>query len=171
MFGASYLFAGGGQGGGCAFSGSGGAGGTVNAFPGARLQPGLPIAGSVPTNFTGFAWPGSAGASALWQNVNGPMNLVGGVGGPSPFGGAAAGSNIIMSSGCGGNGGEIGTLGNSGAGAGGGSGAYFDVIIAQPLPSYAYSVGAGGAGGSAGTYGGPGTAGAPGIIIVEAFFS
>ena len=171
-FGNDYLFAGGGGGGQSLVGNSqGGAGGTVNAFPGAILRPGQPIAGGVPTNFTGFAWGGSTGASGLWQDYSGSTDLVGGMGGSSPFGGPSSGAYIGLSSGCGGNGAPIGTTGNTGAGAGGGSGAYFDVIITQPLPSYPYSVGVEGAGGSAGTDGGSGANGSPGILIVEAYFS
>lgn len=55
-------------------------------------------------------------------------------------------------------------------GNGGAAGAYLESTISSPAASYAYSVGAKGAGGTAGTNGSAGGNGADGIIIIEAYW-
>lgn len=145
-FGSSFLTAGGGQ-----ASGGAGAGGTCTG-------------GDI--NQTG----GSGG------NSSGLANNPGGFGGISFFGasanflgtGGGVGSNAPVNSGSGGGGAGDGSTPNSGAG--GGAGGYLRKLVASPLASYSYTVGAAGSGGAAGTGGFAGGNGAAGQIIVTAYF-
>lgn len=55
-------------------------------------------------------------------------------------------------------------------GGGGGAGAYIEVWIVNPLPTYLYTIGAVGSAGSAGTSGFAGGAGGTGVVIVDEFY-
>ena len=68
--------------------------------------------------------------------------------------------------GCGG-GSLASTRMKGGSGAGGGG---VDLMVMNPLPSYPYSVGAGGALGAAGTNGAAGVAGSAGVIYVWEYY-
>jgi hypothetical protein len=54
---------------------------------------------------------------------------------------------------------------------GGGAGAYVEAVLYKPLAkSYAFDVGAGGAGGGENTFNYPGGDGGNGFLVIEAFF-
>lgn len=166
-FGTSLLVANGGVGSPATNNGvRGGAGGTASLGSGPI---GLAIGGSC-----GGAGGGNASLS--------PSAAGGGNGGVSPFGGAGGGGYgtstqaylgiaAQANSGSGGGGGSA-PYNTSGAvpGAGGGSGGFVDAIIASPSATYAYAVGAAGAGGTAVSLGVAGGAGGSGLIIVEEFY-
>lgn len=146
-FGTSLLSAGGGTGG-VTNAATGGAGGTSSL-------------GSGPTGLAATGGTGSGG--------NGVANGAGGNGASTPFGGGGAGNaggggaGIAYGAGGGGAGGIL--L----AGTGGGAGGYINATIANPLSSYAVTVGAGGTSGTAGASGTAGGAGAQGVVIVTAY--
>jgi len=122
----------------------------------------------------------STGVNASGQNggaSQGALNHDGGYGGNAPFGlgfggpggpvGANAGS-VAMGFGGGGGGAADAGTGNTGGGGGGGGG--FDVLIANPLTSYAYAVGAAGNHGTAGTAGAAGGDAVAGILIIDEYY-
>jgi hypothetical protein len=131
--------------------------------------------------------PGAGGvASGGDININGcggcggaitiaGQQSVGGLGGPSVFGGAVPGSLSgggnagATNSGAGGSGGGFSGAGQNGAG--GGSGGYSEKLFTAPSATYTYTIGAGGTAGTAGTSGNPGGAGAAGIIIVDEYYN
>jgi hypothetical protein len=156
-FGTTLLVANGGAKG---SQGSGGAGGTA----------------SLGTGPVGIAIAGGAGGGNFFFNVStaqsgshsGAASAFGGAGGGGPTGGA--GTAAATNSGSGGGGGGTGATAGSFGGSGGGAGGFVDAIIAAPLASYSYAVGAKGTGGSAGTNGFAGGNGGDGIIIVEEYY-
>lgn len=141
-------------------NGSGGAGGT----------PTLGAGGA------GISIPGGRGAgSGASQTDN--IYSVGGQGGVTAFGGTAGGGGPGTAGGAGAtNTGAGGSGGNanphvplSTGGDGGGSGAFLDIIIAAPVSTYAYGIGAGGVAGGT-VDGAAGGAGAAGIIEVTEYY-
>ncbi len=150
-----------------ATGGSGGLSGTTVAAGGA---------GSLGTGPIGTAMSGSAGGGCQFEGIS-TVNLAGGPGGSSAFGGNGAsmqggvGSNAYANSGSGGGGGGNGGVLNSSSGGGGGAGGFVDAIITALNATYAYTVGAGGAGGSAGTDGFAGGNGADGYIEVTEYYN
>jgi hypothetical protein len=160
-FGTTLLVANGGGGGNGANSSTPAAGGTA----------------SLGTGPIGVALTGGSSQGHCSYSSSATVGLMGGVGASSPFGGAGAGQDPAGSSG---SGAAIANTGSGGGGAGKGSGStggftgqggaaggYVDAIIADPLTSYSYAVGAAGTAGSAGSSGNGGGAGGSGIIIVE----
>lgn len=137
----------------------GGLGGTptIGAFIGIALQ-----------GQTAMGYRGTGGAGGFIDT--------GSRGGDAPFfGGGAPGSssnvvpNAASAPGGGGAGAGMQGGGNDYSGSGGGSGAYIEATIANPLSSYAYSIGTKGTGGTAGGGVNPGAAGgdaADGMVIV-----
>lgn len=138
-FGTSLLSAGGGSAG---TSSVGGAGGTSSLGTG-------PIGIAVPG---GIGSPTFALVSA--GGGNGASSALGGSGGGAEAS-AASGSAGATNTG-GGGGGGAGTAGVSSGGGGGGSGGWIDCIISNPLSSYSFTVGAGGALNNGGAAGGSG---------------
>lgn len=116
---------------------------------------------------TYFALNGGAGSAGGNSNNSAAIVSQGGSGGSNPFGGGC-GTDGPVNSGAGG-GGAL-SPGNGTGGIGGGAGSYIKALIANPLASYAYSVGVGGALGSAGSGGSPGYAGASGALIIQEIF-
>jgi hypothetical protein len=153
-FGASLLVAGGG--------GNGGTFGNAPAAGGSASGGDINVPGN-----PGMAW-GPGAASPVLQGAPGGVGPFGGAGsGGWPSGGTPSAG--FANSGSGGGGG-----GASGSGHGGNSGAsggYVEKFIVNPLATYAFAVGAGGAPGSAGgsgaSAGGPGGSG---IIIIDEFY-
>jgi hypothetical protein len=152
--------------------GAGGAGGDTTFGPHTASH--YPNAGVIGTGGSGIAVTGGAGAGYHYQVA---VNMAGGMGASSPFGGAGGGASAgpvaglaaTPNSGSGGGGGATSsTLITTGAG--GGAGTYVEIIIAAPAATYSYAVGAGGTGGTAGTSGYAGGAGGSGVIIVEEFY-
>jgi len=150
-FGTTLLIANGGKGGPTAATG--GVGGTASL--GAAI---------------GIANTGGGGGSSA-STLSG-LQVQGGFGGVSPFGGAGVcsyttGEGVagVTNTGSGGGGayGAVSTVSPSGGGAGG----YVDAIITSPGASYSYAVGAAGAAGAGAAGGG---AGGSGIIIVEEYY-
>lgn len=148
-FGTTFLTATGGTSGGGGGGGGTGTGGNVWNLSGG------PGAGSGGGNTTGN-YGGSGGVSFLSGAGQGGNN--------GPSGGSAAGAN--SGSGGGGGGGAPGIQGANG----GGSGGYVEHLLASPVATYAYVVGAGGTGGGLGTSGAAGGAGAAGQIVVEEYY-
>jgi hypothetical protein len=111
------------------------------------------------------------------------VNLAGGYGASSPFGGAGPGGCAVGSSY---NGGSAATNSGSGgggagqpgsapvcyAGQGGAAGGYLVAQINSPIAgsTYSYAIGAGGTGGTAGSNGYAGGNGGSGYIIVEEYY-
>jgi hypothetical protein len=164
-FGSSFLTASGG-GAGTSNGGNGGTGGATSI-----------AAGPLGIGITGAGGGGGNGLAGSSYTNNFAINLNGGTGGSTPFGGGGlatefgAGGAAATNSGSGGGGSGTQCLNNNyGTGSGGGAGGYIDVIITSPSSSYSYSIGAGGSGGTAGTNGFAGGNGAAGIIIVEEFY-
>lgn len=160
-FGGTLLVANGATGGGGTINSNAGAGGSTSNTAGPQMLASISGSGGQ---------PGS-------NSVTASLNLAGGNGGPSPFGGEGrggqgggnAGFAAQPNSGSGGGGSGCGGAGC--AGGGGGSGGYIDAVIVVPAATYAYAVGAGGTAGAAGTGGFVGGAGADGQITVEEFYS
>lgn len=164
-FGTSLLSAGGGGGGPKGVDvlpADGGAGGTNTANSGPVIL----------VNIAGSPGGGNSMATGSGAEYNAGAN-----GGSTPFGGTGMGSAGIASggrnspcqtavpnSGAGGGGG--GTQNGRCTGGGGGAGGYLEAMIFSPSPTYAYSIGAGGAKGPSGTYG----VGGSGQIIVIGFY-
>jgi len=155
-FGSSLITCVGGAGGSVYNIGGGGAGGSATA-----------------TGLTGVVAPGGSGQSGFGSGAASQI-MIGGMGSASPMGGAGGGSGstgtaAIVNSGSGGGG--AGVVGVSTfTGGGGGAGGYVDVVINSPSSTYAYAVGASGAGGGAAVGGAPGGASGSGCIIVEEFY-
>ena len=123
------------------------------------------------TNAFGFNGGGGAsGGIANQPNVY----MQGGLGGSSVFGGSGkVGALNGADGGQGAPGSGAGGAGASGpvyTGGGGGSGAYVEIILPNPDPSYYFAVGLGGMGGLPGTSGNQGGHGASGGVIVEEFY-
>lgn len=146
----------------------GGAGGLGGAFGGgyAINPPAINILGMSGSE-------GNGGQRRLVAPVE--VELSSGSGGSSPFGGsgrgtlATHGGSAAPNSGSGGGGGSLDSGNGAGfIGGGGASGGYIEAKIDNPLPTYSYSVGAGGAGGAGGVYNGG--AGGSGVIIVEEYY-
>lgn len=174
----------GGGGGGAAVNTNNGTAGTLSAF-GANLL--IANGGTEGINNSGLGGVGgtasvSSPATKLWA-VSGSdgghgqslsavtVELSGGDGGCSYFGGAGAGggdSNGIAAKTNSGSGGGGGATVSANTGGGGGSGGALQAIIANPSASYPYIVGAKGVGGTAGGH--AGGAGGEGQIIVEEFY-
>lgn len=163
-FGTSLISAGAAEGGGygAAYGGAGGQGGsTVLVPPGGRSIVGS--AGGSVTQCTSaqYAIPcGGIGAAGFF----------GGAGKPAMSGGGNNAGGGATNTGSGGGGGGSGTVNNATGGGGGGAGATVIATLTNLLPSYPFSIPAGGTGGSAGSSGAPGAGGAAGIIIVESKF-
>jgi hypothetical protein len=151
QFNAGAFTANGGSAGGAASSSSsalttGGAGGTGGAGTASvRLAGGAGGAGS-----------GVTGVASL------TVQIAGGLGGVSYFGGGGGGT-AAANSGSGGQGanGSVAGATSGAAAAGGGAGEYVEIVINTPVATYTYTVGAGG------TAPAGGSAGGSGIIIVE----
>jgi hypothetical protein len=117
---------------------------------------------------------GISGAASVGAGFGATTLSIGGLGGPSVFGGAgpggypgANGLGGLYGGGGGGGGGPPGVAGFSGGG--GSAGGYAEKIITSPAASYSYVVGAGGSAGVAGTSGFAGGTGGSGLILVEAY--
>jgi hypothetical protein len=156
-FGTSLLTANGGTGAGLNTinGGSGGAGGS----------------GTIGSGATGIVLVGGTGSGGT--NTSG--GSLGGAGGNNPFGGAggggwasSAGNPGAANTGGGGGGGGL-YVGGYATGGGGGAGGYIEATIANPSPSYLYTVGAGAPQTPSGVY--PGGAGGSGVIIVEEYYA
>ncbi len=152
-FGTTLLSAVGGTGGGAVTIYSGGAGGTA----------------SLGTGPFGIALTGGTGSGADEANLN---YGAGGSGASTPFGGQgggggedSAGNAAAVNTGAGGGGGGSSNGASHNNGGGGGAGGFIDAMIASPLATYDYAVGAAGTAGTAGAK--AGGAGGSGIIIVE----
>ncbi len=177
---------GGGAGGGGGGSGAGnGTPGNQSTFSTFITLPGGNIAGqgATPPNST------APTISAPAIGTGGPGNPAGGIqgsptaqggqgghGGTSLFGGGGGGSWAATTgnpgttnSGSGGGGGGCGA--NSVSGCGGGAGAWCDVIVVNPVASYAYTVGQSVGGGTNGSGGGIGGAGAAGRFVIEEYYT
>jgi hypothetical protein len=165
-FGSSFLTANGGGAGGN--SAPGGTGGTAS------------IVGALGQAFTG----GVGGAGSYNGGTTTAVQIAGGMGAPTPFGGGAgggrgtgssgtAGDNGAANTGAGGGGASIGsTNASSGlfSGSGGGAGGYLEAIVTSPSATYTFSVPTGGTGQAAAGSGSAGGNGGSGIIIVEEFY-
>jgi hypothetical protein len=190
---------GGGEGSARVFGGGGGNGGaggnttfgtsllTANGGAGGAYA-GIINGGSFTINSPAIAIASANGGNGqttpvFWSQASLALNMyvVGGLGGNSVFGGGGSspvenfGSDGKPNTGGGGGGGGIAnvsanTSGDRNVGSGGGAGGYVEAIINNPLPSYTYSVGAGGTAGAAGSGGFNGGAGGSGIIIVEEYY-
>jgi len=148
---------------------AGGGGGATTEVGGTGGTASLGV-GPIGTTFTG----GSGTGASTEGSIN--IGLAGATGASSVFGGGGAaghqngsGQSAVANSGSGGQGG--GGSDASEIGAGGGAGGFVDAIIANPSPSYGYTVGTGGTAGSAGSGGFGGGAGAAGTIIVEEYYA
>jgi len=131
---------------------------------------------SVGSGAFGMAWAGSSGGGSGAQTAS-VINLIGGMGGCSPFGGAGSSSYDggpvagTPNSGSGGGGGQAGAFSGLLGGGGGGAGGFVDAIVTQPSMAYPFTVGGGGNGGAIGQGDvDPGAAGGSGIIIVEELY-
>lgn len=154
---------------------NGGSGGTDGPSSGGSVSFGAPAVISVSLQ------GGPGGGNGFDGGVS--IQMVGGMGGSSPFGGAGAsgghpgtgvnsGAAAIANSGGGGGGGGNGATANTFCGGGGAAGAYIEAIIAAPT-SYPYVIGQGGVGGVAGGGGGgvaAGGNGGSGVLIVEEYY-
>lgn len=138
----------------------GGVGGTVSLGSGAQ---GL------------FLIQGQTGSGPQFNSIS-ASGLCGGAGGSSVLSGGGLGTfNAIGQSGTtftGSGGSGAAAFASSGeySGTGGGSGGYVLASIANPTPTYAYTISAGGTIGTAGTAGNVGGAGAQGMIALECHF-
>lgn len=146
---------------GAAFGNTGGAGGTA----------------SLGTGPIGTALSGGNGQGFSQDTIIGSTLMAGGVGGANPLGGFGAsgvgggvGSAGTTNTGGGGQGGGSGAGSANDAGGGGGAGGYINAIIANPLATYAYTVGAAGTAGIAGTNGFIAGIGGSGYIEVREFY-
>ncbi len=155
----SQLSAGGGALGG--FSADGGVGGTATLGTG-------PI---------GTALNGGKGGGSVYQDLTTTVRPLSGPGGISAFGGSGSVDRYdhtptapIANSGGGGAGAPTANVSACVGGAGGGAGGYVDAILVSPATTYAYVVGAAGAGGGAGASGIAGGAGAAGYIEVTEYY-
>jgi hypothetical protein len=136
--------------------------------------------GSVTLNSPAFgtSFAGAQGAGNLIISTAATDEITGGAGGATPFGGAGlpqsistAAANAIANSGSGGGGGSIGATGGATrTGSGGGAGGFIDATIANPSPTYAYTVGTGGTGQTLGTGGVAGGNGGSGYIEVTEYY-
>jgi len=136
--------------------GAGGAGGTASGSPDFSVSGGPGSAG--------VAYSGTVAANC--HGGNGGNGALGGAGTGLTTGNGTAGATNTGSGGAGGSG-----TASTFAAAGGGSGAYLEVIITSPSATYSYSVGAAGTAGTAGTSGAAGGAGGSGLIIVDEFYN
>lgn len=182
------MCAGGGGGGGGGISGqTAGANGTATSFgSGLTCNPGSggPVGGNGAFVGGGSATggdldiPGGRGGQSS-GTPNAGIFEWGGYGGPSPLGafglggfGENPGANATGYGPGGGGGGNGSAASGASSGGGGSAGGYLRKLIAAPSASYAYQVGTGGSGGRSD----PslnfmqGGAGAPGIIIIRAYF-
>jgi len=158
-FGSSLLTCNGGSAGG---TGTGGAGGSATISS--------PAIGTVMTG-------GGGCPSRQYTSGSGNGYEIGGNGGSSFFGGAglgggptAAGGAGATNSGSGGGGGATDVINTAiYGGSGGGAGGYLEAFIVGPSASYAYAVGAGGAGGVGTQHNGG--AGAAGYIEVTEYYA
>lgn len=174
--------------------GNGGGGGGA----GSGTTPGAATAGTATTFGTslltangGAAGTTGGGSAAGGTATGGDVNITGqnagssqggtthdgGYGGNAPFGlgfggpGGPAGANQgSTGSGFGAGGGGAGDGGTANTGGGGAGAGGFDKLIASPLASYAYAVGAAGNAGTAGTGGAAGGASVGGILIIDEFY-
>jgi hypothetical protein len=141
---------------------TGGAGGNAGT-------PGVATIGSGPLVLVSL--PGQIGQIGDYSNSAGP-DYAGGTGGVTPFGGPGMGGLSggyagSPATGYGSGGAGVGITNSVGAaGYGGSSGAYIKALITNPISSYSYSVGAGGAGGASN-----GGAGGSGVIIVTTYYN
>lgn len=145
---------------------TGGVGGPVSGTSGGA-------GGTVTVNSPATAIVSLSGATGCGADATGNESTSGD-GAASPFGGGGAGATGAggagrANTGTGGSGGGANT-GNPVACAGG-AGGYIEALILSPSATYAYSVGAGGAGGVVGGAGSNvGGAGGSGVILVEEFY-
>lgn len=165
---------GGGAGGGAAATNAGADGGDTTfgdgtAAKGAGSGAGSTTGGAGGTATLGTGWVGLSFTGANGFNGGGAalVNITGGAGGASFFGGQGApttstGGAAKANTGSGGAGAADSGVGTGGGGAGG----YIRAYISAPASTYAYGVGAAGAGGAAGTVAGGN--GAAGVILVTA---
>jgi hypothetical protein len=131
---------------------------------------GLGGTGTVSSPASGFGVSGQSGVGAASVGAYVP----GFTGGSNPLGHGGQSGYASAGQAARGYGGG-GATGGFAAGGGyngysGGAGGYLEAIIAAPSGTYAYSVGAAGAGGGAGTSGYAGGAGTAGIVIVEEYY-
>jgi hypothetical protein len=152
---------------------NGGSGGATNGAMG-----GSGGSASLGTGPIGTALSGGYGQAGFTSSAIG-TSPCGGFGGSNAFGGAGSGTNgssggaggsAIVNTGAGG-GGAGGSATTTFAGAGGGAGGYIDAIIANPLATYAYSVGVASAGGAGGVSGFVGGSGSTGYIEITEFYN
>lgn len=170
-FGTSLLTAGGGQAPVSNTNEVGGAGGSASlgsgpfglAIPG-TYGGGTSSGGSVSSAITAPRLSGADGGNSPVFNGGGR----GGYGNDPNNTGAGIGQDGTANTGGGGGGGGL-QVTNAINGAAGGSGGYVKATITNPLPTYSYSVGAGGTAGAAGTSGVAGGNGGSGMIIVWEF--
>ena len=138
---------------------------------GAQYQGGVGGAASLGSGPIGLAVSGAMGGGSdqvpATTGGNGASSFFGGQG-PGAAGAGNPGYAAATNSGSGG-GGAAGLAGAA-AGSGGGAGAYLDAIITSPAATYAYAVGALGAGGTLGTGGAAGGNGAAGQITVYEYY-
>lgn len=144
--------------------GKGGAYGATNSGNGAgvanlRLVGSMGSYGSsaITSTLTGFGGAGGAGIFGSGSGAPGVGNLTAG---------GAGGTNT----GAGGGGGGHDNTANLGTGIGGNAGEYVEIIINNPISSYAYVIGSGGNGGAGSTSASAGGNGGSGIIIIDEFY-
>jgi len=170
---------GGGGGGGASGANSGTAGGSttfggsLTAGGGGGGQHGASIGGTGGSGGTATGGNLNATGSTGGPGAKDTGNPTGGNGAAGVLGGAGSGglqnsagnAASAYGSGGGGGGGNLTTLNSAG---GGGAGAYLEATINTPSATYAYAIGALGAGGVAGSF--AGGAGSAGIIIVDEYY-
>jgi hypothetical protein len=127
---------------------------------------------SIGAGATGLALVGGAGVGVTIGNTTATNGCAGGV---NPFGGGgglgnASSTTATPNTGAGGVGGLANGTASTYMGTGGGAGGYIEAYITSPSATYAYAVGAGGAGGAAGSGQFAGTTGFSGVIIITAYF-
>jgi hypothetical protein len=173
-------------GGGGAGNSSGGTGGNTTfgtsllsctgGNPGGVAFPGSGGAASLGTGPIGVALTGGWG-TAGGANNTATIYSAGGAGGTNPLGGSGAG-NVngnglagVVNTGAGGGGGGTNASTAADAGGGGGAGGYVEAFISNPLSTYSYSIGAGGTAGPAGGNLNAGGAGGSGLIEVTEYYT
>lgn len=148
-----------------AAGGSGGGAGNALGGAGGTATVGL---GSAIAAFTGATGQGGSASSA------GNLNVVGGNGASTPFGGGGAGNYGVGGAGItntGVGGGGAGSPATSNSAGGGGAGGYIEAVVISPAATYAYAIGAAGTAGTAGTGGNnAGGAGGSGYIEVTEYY-
>ena len=160
-FGTAFLTANGGA------AGQGGAGGYKLGAAGGTT--------TINSGAIGFGITGESGGGNVGNAATATV-ITGGKGGATPLGGSGMGgvgnlTAVAASTGTGsgsGGGGSL-TTASGFSGAGGGAGGYIDVIVPNPLSSYAYACGTGGGGVAAGSNGGASANASQGAIYIEEY--